>query len=304
MFLAAAWAVVLVYGSLLPFDADPKRYPGLVAWLTSPRWFDPGSSTSTLGLSARLSDVMVNLALYAPLGLFLRLAIRRHVASPMVQVATATAAVGAMSWLVECTQSLSPARVASLNDVAANTVAGGMTALLAVVIRDHAYRFAFWAYRKASRIDRPKTLLPVALAIAFLAPLLIQPTMPATGGLPFAGAFELPYDVAAVELGRHFAVYALLALLVALQARAGWRHGLAWVTVAVACVAIAAQVVRMVTANARFDPDQVVLALGAAAAVGVALTVAAKAVRARCRRREAIPVAHERRRRVHSYGTS
>lgn len=125
--LAALFAAFIIYGSLYPFQFHALAgEAGLITALTTQwlRW--PGSR----------GDLLVNLVLYMPLGLFLALALRGPDGSrrPAILRLLLTTSLGAvLSFAIEVTQLHISARFSSLSDLVLNTtgtLAGAMAALL------------------------------------------------------------------------------------------------------------------------------------------------------------------------------
>src|SRR5450830_558726 len=117
--LAFLFVLLIVYGSLYPFDqwaaAATPPFTFLLHW---PRRLD-------------LANLVQNVLAYAPFGLFLALARLRVQAWRAAIVQVAAAAV--LSTVMECLQQFEPARTASTADIAMNVLgalAGGVLALL------------------------------------------------------------------------------------------------------------------------------------------------------------------------------
>ena len=79
--MACVWLVLIAYGTLVPFDFEPIKLGGVggfFAWLfalmTSPTWITSGANdVSSLGTPNWINDLVVNCALYGPLGALLRI---------------------------------------------------------------------------------------------------------------------------------------------------------------------------------------------------------------------------------------
>ena len=317
--LAAAWLAVIAYGGLIPFDfvAIAPRAAEAGGWanwlgqtLTSPQWHGYRRATSPLGVSAAASDLLANLVLFAPVGVFLVWDLPRH------RWATAwlraVAAVALASWLLECTQHLSPSRFASLNDVAANTASGALGATLAVSTRRGIGPMAFWGYRKAAGVRyaisdalawigaSPKRAWAVAAAagLAIAGASWVGGRSGSLGGwLPFEAAFRQSYDVAAWRLGLAAAGYLLLlvaagAPLTAMRS----RGGLLLVLLVVAGWAVVIEIGHAAR-GAPHGPTGPILALAVSASVLTFAVLIRAVIRRRCRRRRSEPIAIERRRR-------
>ena len=123
--LAWAWAGLIVYASLFPFDGW-RWPPGAVAWqllrLAWPRYFIP-------------FDIAGNLLAYAPLGALVALAALRHGRRPLAALVLGMAAGAGLSSAMEVTQNLLPQRVPSLLDWVLNFSGATLGALLALAAR-------------------------------------------------------------------------------------------------------------------------------------------------------------------------
>jgi len=120
--LAAAYAALIVYGSLFPFVVANTGGTSLLGFLTAPA-------------PARYStpDVVTNVLAYMPLGLLLAIWWRGKglVASVML----ATVAGSALSFSMEFVQQFIPSRVASLTDLITNTGGTLVGAVIAGFVR-------------------------------------------------------------------------------------------------------------------------------------------------------------------------
>ncbi|MEE9212404.1 MAG: VanZ family protein [Phycisphaeraceae bacterium] len=327
--LVGVWVVLLAYGALVPFRLQlPETFggvTGVLGWLwsvlISPRWVDAGSSGwSSNGINLSVVDVATNVALYVPLGIGLRLALAGRWRWP-AQVGVATIAAAAVSWLLECIQSLMPDRVASLNDWLFNVLGGFAGALAAVWMYHLARRTVFALYCHYSyslyviRIflqrqrHRPLIMLLVAvLSVALVVYWYADATAPKPGGrhavnwLPFTQQFARSYDVAALQIGRMLVVYCLVAMLLSLQfLRIRQRRGLGWVVLVVAVLAAVREVIQFTSDDGLADVTGPIIAV---MAVGFTLTTSfllVHAVRCSGRRKRQMPVAVDRRRVPYKY---
>lgn len=294
---AALWAALVAYGSLMPFHVDLSRL-GL----------------SMLALSTAVSppeDAMLNLALYVPLGVLLRLSWR----------AWRPAAIGVvtLSYSLECIQSLMPHRVGSWQDVAANAVPGIAAAAVTPWLLHGLRAAAFACYCRGWRVERAlralrarpwltavvlaATVLPVAAwTAAILSP--VRPTSSAAANwMPFADHFARSYDKAVYFLARSLLLYSALAVVLgAAMMRRYQRRPLLWVALTVALIACQQEYRRhQAMPQTRADVTEPILAVIAAALVFTAAWLFIHAVRHACRRRNQAPVAYDRRRRRHDY---
>lgn len=123
--LAWAWAVLIVYASLFPFEG--WRWPPGAAIvdllrLNWPHYFIP-------------FDISSNLLGYAPFGLLVCLARLRHGATLLKAMSTALLLGAGLSYAMELTQHLLPRRVPSLLDWVLNTGGVVLGLLVAVLVQ-------------------------------------------------------------------------------------------------------------------------------------------------------------------------
>ncbi|MHB1591847.1 MAG: VanZ family protein, partial [Sulfuricella sp.] len=116
--LAAAYALLIVYGSLYPFSGWLPA-EDMLAFLTDP-W--PRYIIR--------SDIIINILVYLPMGLLVARALRYRL-RPGAAVIAATALCLLLSLTMESLQALLPDRVSSLLDLLLNGLGGLGGALLA-----------------------------------------------------------------------------------------------------------------------------------------------------------------------------
>lgn len=152
----------IVYGTLAPFRIDPTR-----AW----HW--------DLGLTPfQPGDAICNVLVYLPVGLLLRLMIRRRGSWAITEWLGSLALAVGLSYLTEVTQTILAGRVATLTDVALNTLGAviGIAAAPAVqrLLRNH----HAWLYGELRA--RPFCAMAgvawLGLLLAALIPFDFQPT--------------------------------------------------------------------------------------------------------------------------------
>jgi len=336
--MALVWAGLVVYGSLLPFGMDFDGaiglaggvLPAIYAWLLSPAWVPAVAETSSLGVPAWASDLVVNLVMYGPLGVLLRLTASRLTGKQFLQIVSAALGVAALSWMIEATQSLIPGRYASVQDVLANTLGGVAGVLLGHKINTAWRGLAFLMYR---RLHRPWEALtrwlprqrsrPVALFTVVAVKLKKKAAWfmftgpaasPGGGGggtsgggkalqlVPFKQQFARSYDVAALLLGRSLIVYCLAGAVVMLTMMHGsTRRALGWVVLAVALSAAGLEAAKLLGRGMTADITEPMLAVIAGGLVLTAGFMVIHASRVSCRRHEQRPVGVERRSRNHDY---
>lgn len=338
--LALLTAGLLVYGSLLPWGFDVSGHvssaggvwPAVWAWLSSPRWIAGTADVSSYGVPVWVSDLVLNLLLYGPLGVLLRLTASRITGKQVVQILAGCFTIVLLSWLIESTQSLIPGRYASLQDVLFNS-AGGVTGVLLGHRVNSGWRWlAFAFYRRSAglryRVNeflsqqkrRPVVLFAVLVVNAGFVGLWYWVTRQSGTGdggvhlLPFSGYFSRSYDVAAVLLGRSLVVYCLLGgLLMVVMMRGRTRAALGWVMLTVALLAGSVEVLKLlsggghagmiagVTSGGGADVTEPLLGLMAGGFVLTLGFMLMHACRSSCRRHEQRPVSVDRRRGQHDY---
>lgn len=134
-YLAALYALMIVYASLEPFSGWMVPLPGTPFFLFAalPRFIR--------------SDVAINVLAYAPFGLLLALIGRQR---PAVRLATAVGVGTLLSLAMESTQMFLPTRDASSADLISNTVGTAVGALAALAFNRASRlreRIAQWRYR-------------------------------------------------------------------------------------------------------------------------------------------------------------
>jgi hypothetical protein len=318
--------VALLYGSLIPFDfawsQAVERSGGTAealrqAW-TSPAWVEVPAGQSSTGLSFAASDLAMNLLLYLPLGVALRMALRSWWRCWPFEVLASAALALALSWSVEAMQSLMPMRVASLNDIAANTGAAIVAALLAPLLWRLYRRAAFRVYCRSAYpvaklraiAARPGVAIALAVVNAIVIGLWYLDELQKSGVgdeslvvLPFERAFELPYDIGVLVLGEALLAYAGIGCLLLLLTYTGTqRAAMKWVVLGVVSLALIAELSRAATRDAVPDVTGPLLALSAAAIMTLTMYSFGHAVRRANRRQQPEPyVGPERRRVPHDY---
>ncbi len=119
--LAWAWAGLIVYASLFPFEGW-RWPPGVPAWqllrMPWPRYFIP-------------FDIIGNLLAYAPLGALVALGLLRQGRTLLAALVSAVVLGASLSYGMELTQQLLPPRVPSLLDWALNAAGATLGALVA-----------------------------------------------------------------------------------------------------------------------------------------------------------------------------
>jgi VanZ family protein len=116
---------IILWGGWVPFDVQLTRVqplPALDQWSEAVR-------------QAHWPDVLANIALYIPLGLLVRAALRRRGWGVVTSFAAALLLGLVLSGLVECVQAFSVRRMSSLVDWVANVAGAGLGALSFTTVR-------------------------------------------------------------------------------------------------------------------------------------------------------------------------
>ncbi len=282
--LAWAWAALIIYASLFPFEGW-RWPPGMASWellrLAWPRYFIA-------------FDITGNLLAYAPLGALVALARLRRGGLPAAALTAAMALGVALSYAMELVQHMLPLRVPSLLDWvlnAAGATAGALLALLAHALgllrRWQVARERWLEHGNAGALALlvlwPAALLfptPLPLGLGQVGEVLRGALIGLLAGVPWAqpladwlaapttipGALSPQAEAVAVMLG-------LLSpcLLAFAAARPGWRRlGLA---LGAAACAVGATTLSTLL---NFGPDHALAwrTPGTLAAMGVALLLA------------------------------
>lgn len=126
----AAALGLIVYGTLGPLgegNGPWLRLPAAWSWL-------PVASASDL------SDFITNFLVYIPVGIALRLLIRRRGCAGIVEIIPAFVAAMLLGYCTELLQQFMPARSASMIDVATNSIGAVVGCLLAPFVQEHLRR--------------------------------------------------------------------------------------------------------------------------------------------------------------------
>ena len=329
--LGYVWAGLVVYGTLVPFnfalEESFRESPNLANWLvelaSAPRWFQfETGDVSSLGTPNWVNDLILNVALYAPLGFLLRLDGTRRSDNRARQMLYVVGTILLLSWALECTQHLMKGRVGSLNDIVTNCVGGLIGALPAVAICNVSRGVVFRVYCRVSYVlyhtkeflirqrRRPVLMFAVVAVNIVLVTYWYATAAPAgeagdealLNWLPFSQQFKRSYDVAALQIGRSLLVYCLLSMILSLQfMRAKQRKGLGWIIVAVALLAVAREVIEYRAGGQRADITEPIISIMAVGFILTTVFLLVHAVRCSCRRKKQMPIEFDRRRIPHSY---
>ncbi len=160
---AAALGVLgILYGSLAPFEIDPRR---TLTWFPALGPLDP-------------ADTFSNILIYIPVGLCACLLFRRRGSSRLVEWLLSLGLALSLSYLSEVAQTVLARRVSSWHDVWANVLGAAIGILLAPMLQRALRNQHAWLYVELRR--RPFTAaaaaLTVAVSFAALVPFDLDPT--------------------------------------------------------------------------------------------------------------------------------
>jgi len=153
----------ILYGSLAPFQVDRGRQFG---WGLLWHPFIP-------------SDAIANVLVYVPMGVCLRLMVRRRGSIRLAEYAATMAVAGSLSYLVEACQTVLAYRVASWLDVICNVSGAAIGASMAptvqrVIRNQHA---ALYLGLRSQPYGAAAAATLIVLAVAALMPFDVHPTM-------------------------------------------------------------------------------------------------------------------------------
>ena len=278
-----AWLVLVAYGSLLPFEF--YNGAGIAATFEQSwqlRWY--------IGPTP---DVMLNLLLYVPAGMLLRMGVKRRGAGRAWQFAGPIATVAMVSLLLEWTQMWMPGRFSSSTDLLLNVTGGLIGAVIADAVLGVTRLAALQLHATWRWLRRTghELLSHVPARIAFLTGIVALLTtawivLPqantalsrgwsAGNWIPFLRHIELPYDQATTQILLTAAMYGTVALVIRAGLSVLMRHATRRIIVdaialglAVAFTALAAM--RLGT----MDVTESLIAVTAAASIIIAPHVA------------------------------
>jgi len=125
--------VLILYGSLYPWQFQMRHYGASPLWILLHRWPDAFNRYVVW-------DVAVNVALYVPLGIFGFLAIGQK-ASPFARIGLPLALALVLSASIEMLQLFDDSRMCSLSDVASNVAGAAVGIVAAGLYRSTLQRF-------------------------------------------------------------------------------------------------------------------------------------------------------------------
>lgn len=278
--LAAIGVAVMVYGTLLPLTFDWSRGP----WaqervLATLGWSLPG-----------VEDAVVNVVICLPLGVLLCWRLTGWAVPSVVRVAAVTVAIGLMSYTVESLQSMLPGRVPAWSDVALNTLAGWLGAMLAAPVSlltwlvGKAMAWSLCEVRRSRRWPYEWRLGAAIAVVLVQAGIALGDVGSAAGSggtsgtinlLPFAVHFNQPFATAVGMVVAQAWGYAVLGLIVGacFGLRRPWVAAGSSVLVAVMIAGVA--IISEIQAGGGADVTSVLVA-GAGAAAGALAYMASR----------------------------
>ncbi len=151
--LTAVYALVVLWGGLVPFDLSLQAPPFGGQW-----WF---------GLpveSSHWADIASNVALFLPLGALVRATLWKRGWRPILSLIVSMLACSVLTYGIEVTQLLSIKRISSAADFGANLMGGLAGVVLVTIVRSAGFVFrdAVWSVSRRWResvIERPSAVM-------------------------------------------------------------------------------------------------------------------------------------------------
>ena len=195
--------VVIVYGSLYPWDFHSTQLAASPLWVLIHSW--PTSVDRFL-----FRDIAVNVLLYMPVGVFGFLALRQHVRTTIAATATVLIAL-ALSSSIEMIQLFDDARVCSASDVVCNVSGTVLGVALGSLYQQ-------WLKRFLARVDTAKFLHPSGAVLLFYTWLAYQafPLFPALSRTKLAAKFRILFanvSISPLETFTYFVEWLIVAQL-------------------------------------------------------------------------------------------
>ena len=161
--LCVLYALLIIYSSLMPYDFTLSRREAYDKFSNGMQFWPIGDRHTSK------TDLISNVLAYMPVGFLVVTAWSMGAARKRaVGVALAGICAAAMSAAVEAIQTFSPARVASIEDVAMNIGGSLAGAAVAALVGPELWRKLVGAVRRGW-VDRPAALVAAALALLLLA---------------------------------------------------------------------------------------------------------------------------------------
>ena len=160
--IAIAGIVAILYGALVPFDFQ---------WQHPLNWTPPLTSVQP-------GDATVNILIYIPMGIFLRLLFRRRNSHWLFECMASVLLAGGLSYLTEVLQSIEPLRVSSLTDCLFNILGATIGSLLAPAFQRSLRCLHAWLYRtmQTSPYTTAATVTTLCISVCAWSPFDIRPT--------------------------------------------------------------------------------------------------------------------------------
>ncbi|HOA72885.1 MAG TPA: VanZ family protein [Phycisphaerae bacterium] len=160
--LAVLMVAGVIYGTLVPFQFKPSDTAG---WRLTMWPLQPGNA-------------LANVLVYVPLGIFVRLVLRRRGSRWYFECAATTLVAFVISYGCELLQQFLPGRVPTLTDTLCNVFGAFVGALLAPLAQRRIRQFHAWLYQalQTTPFTAAAGFLGVAICIYALAPFDLRPT--------------------------------------------------------------------------------------------------------------------------------
>lgn len=255
--VAVGGILAIVYGTLVPFNFQ---------------WHRPMAWPLPL-LPPRGGDALANVLVYVPMGIFLRLLLRRRGSWWLTEWAASVALAAGLSYGTELLQSFLPTRVPSLTDTVFNATGACVGVAIAPAFQRWLRQFHAWVYLaiRLQPFSAACGLVTTCIVVYALAPFDVHPTpghvLAALGRLHVSllaglGRYDLP-GAEVVDKWGAASAYGVLAFLLVMAARES-NHGVlssVWTGLSRACcLAMAVEAVQLFTVSHVADWRDVELA--------------------------------------------
>jgi len=276
--IALIGIVLIIYGTLMPFQIDPQR---TLTWKLE--WYRPVPG-----------DTVANFLMYIPIGIFLRLMVRRRGSCWLMECLSALSLAFGISYLTEVAQTILAARCASYTDTIVNMCGAFVGICFAPMLQRLLRNFHGWLYNNIRHrpFESAATVLMLCICIHALFPFDVHPTknqvsssidifysMPVS--LPWTSVNDVHAALSTQQLVDKTVAagsYGLLALFLLLSAREAGRSSTtaAWYAFSrSALLVLVIEAIQLFTISHVTDPRDVLLGwLCCAMASGIGLRLA------------------------------
>lgn len=322
------WTCIILYGSFVPFHFSTSALSGINFWelLTAPQWVTRHpNDISSLGIPGWMSDMVVNIALYLPLGVFLFLWLSEELKNFGKWRYVIFALPGLiLSYSIEVLQAFSVDRVSTIQDILFNGLGTLIGCITARKIYDGILKGLFLIHCKLSyplyrikqaglTIRRNPTMMlsvsiiNIAILIYWYLAYRASPSLGVDNSslIPFENHFRHSYDVALFNIGEALVVYMMITMLICTQfMRRKMRMRMSYLILCLGLLALIREWILTNTVGSRADLTEPILAMMGAGFLCVSLYLFYHAIKCYDRRKAKLDVNQDRRRVPYAYEDS